>query len=199
MAQFFEIRYSKNFRLFTGGLAFLAGIANFGIIPAVGARCFIYFLGLPDQVRIFSHLIPTYVLLMALFLSITLTITLSGGFITVMITDCVEGIISQLFYIVIIATLIFLFPWSDISATLADAPPGKSLLNPFDSLGLRDFNIWYVLMGLASSLYGTMAWQMPELTMPRPSLRMRAEWAAFWVAGGKWARVQWSLFWPFAP
>jgi len=38
LAQFFEVRYSKAFRLFTGGLAFLAGIANFGIIPAVGAR-----------------------------------------------------------------------------------------------------------------------------------------------------------------
>ena len=42
LAQFFELRYTKRFRLFTGFLGFFgffAGILNFGIIPAVGARC----------------------------------------------------------------------------------------------------------------------------------------------------------------
>jgi SSS family solute:Na+ symporter len=34
LAQFFEMRYSRRFRLFAGGLAFFAGLANFGIIPA---------------------------------------------------------------------------------------------------------------------------------------------------------------------
>ena len=33
LAQFFELRYSKRFRIFTGMLGFLAGIVNFGIIP----------------------------------------------------------------------------------------------------------------------------------------------------------------------
>ncbi len=126
LAWFFEIRYSKNFRLFTGSLAFLAGIANFGITPAVGARGFVYFIALPETARILAWTVPTYIPLMALFLSITLAITLAGGFITVTITNCMEGIISQIFYITIIATLLFPFQWSDISATLADAPPGKS-------------------------------------------------------------------------
>ncbi|MCX6935666.1 MAG: hypothetical protein NTZ01_05695 [Verrucomicrobia bacterium] len=47
LAQFFEIRYSKSFRVFTGFLGFAAGMANFGIIPIVGARFLTYFLGLP--------------------------------------------------------------------------------------------------------------------------------------------------------
>ncbi|HEY9250653.1 MAG TPA: hypothetical protein VIO38_16045 [Rariglobus sp.] len=34
LAQFFEMRYSRNFRSFTGVLGFLAGVINFGIIPA---------------------------------------------------------------------------------------------------------------------------------------------------------------------
>jgi SSS family solute:Na+ symporter len=159
LAQFFEVRYSRRFRIFNGSLAFLAGIANFGIIPAVGARCFVYFLGMPERLPLFGGTFPTYILLMAIFLSVTLCITLAGGFITVMVTDCVEGILSQLIYVVLIITLLMMFNWSDISETLASAPPGHSRLNPFDSLGLKDFNLWYVLMGLATGIYGRLAWQ----------------------------------------
>ncbi len=94
LAQFFEIRYSKAFRIFTGILGFVAGILNFGIIPAVGSRFLVYFWELPQTLCIFSFTIPTYVPLMAFFLSITLFITLSGGVINLMITQCIERIVS---------------------------------------------------------------------------------------------------------
>jgi SSS family solute:Na+ symporter len=42
LAQFFEIRYNKSFRLFTGLLGFFAGLLNFGIIPAIGARTMVF-------------------------------------------------------------------------------------------------------------------------------------------------------------
>jgi solute:Na+ symporter, SSS family len=159
LAQFFELRYSKRFRVFTGMLGFFAGIVNYGIIPAVAARAMVYFLGLPVTLSLFSFEVPTYIPLMALFLTITLFITLSGGLITVMITDCVEGIMSQLFYLVIIAALLLMFSWDQISEVLSNRPPGQSLINPFDSLGLKDFNLWYVLMATFVGVYGTMAWQ----------------------------------------
>jgi SSS family solute:Na+ symporter len=159
LAQFFEIRYSKSFRLFTGILGFLAGILNFGIIPAVGARCLVYFLGLPPTVTVFSWTIPTYLVLMAVFLSVALFVALSGGVITVLIVNCVEGIMSQLFYLIIIAAMLTMFSWHQISAVLGAAPPGQSLLNPFDSAGIKDFDIWYVLMVLAVNIYSTLAWQ----------------------------------------
>ena len=159
LGQFFEIRYSKQFRLFTGMLGFVAGLLNFGIIPAVGARFFVYFLGLPPAVTVYSHVIPTYIPLLGLFLSITAALALAGGLITVIMTNCIEGIISQILYLVVIVCLITMFRWPQIATVLEHRPPGQSLLNPFDSMGLKDFNLAYVLMTLFLTVYGTMAWQ----------------------------------------
>jgi SSS family solute:Na+ symporter len=159
LGQFFEIRYGKSLRLFAGLLGFFAGILNFGIIPAIGARCLVYFLGLPETVRILSLTVPTYVPLMALFLTITCFVAISGGVITVMIINTLEGIISQIFYVIIIIALLLIFTWPEMHSYLLDRKPGYSLVNPFDAAKVADFNLSYVLMGLAAWLYGTMAWQ----------------------------------------
>ncbi len=159
LAQFFEIRYNKAFRVFTGIVGFLAGILNFGIIPAVGARVLVYFLGLPETVRVLSFTIPTYVPLMALFLSITLCVALSGGVITVMIVNTMEGILSQIFYLVIIFAVLSLFTWAEMNQALTSRPPGLSLIDPFDAFKTADFNLSYVLMAIWGSIYGRNAWQ----------------------------------------
>ena len=159
LAQFFEIRYSKRFRIFTGFLGFAAGMANFGIIPVVGARFMTYFLGLPHTLHVYGWEIPTHIPLMAVLLAMALCLTLSGGLITLMITNCLEGMISMVLFLVIIGALLMMFSWTEISQVLVNRPPGESLLNPFDSFGLKDFNIWYVLIGLFGAVYRTMAWQ----------------------------------------
>jgi SSS family solute:Na+ symporter len=159
VGQFFEIRYSKSFRKFAGILAVLAGVLNFGIIPAIGARFMVYILDFPTVLQVFSFHIPTFVVLMAVFLAINLFITLSGGLITIMMTNCVEGIVSQILYLVLIFGLLAMFPWSEVSATLCDTPPHQSLMNPLDSRDLKDFNIWFTIMSTALAFYATMAWQ----------------------------------------
>lgn len=159
LAQFLELRYSRNFRLFSGILGFVAGIMNFGIIPAVGSRFLVYILGWPHDLSIGAISIPTYVPLMGVLLIVTLLIALGGGLITVMVTDCLEGIFSQIFYIVIIVALLLIFSWDQISEVIANRPPGKSMVNPFDSLEIKDFNLWYILMVTFIGVYGTMAWQ----------------------------------------
>ncbi|NIM00736.1 MAG: sodium:solute symporter, partial [Acidobacteria bacterium] len=50
LAEFFERRYSRNFRVFAGIVAFVSGIVNFGIFPAVGARFFIHYCALPREI-----------------------------------------------------------------------------------------------------------------------------------------------------
>jgi solute:Na+ symporter, SSS family len=159
LAQFFEIRYTKGLRLFTGVLGFFAGVLNFGIIPAVGARFMVYILGFSPELHVLGLTIPTFILLMAAFLSINLFVTLTGGLITIMMTNCIEGIVSQIMYLVLIFGLLSIFSWHQISDSLGNQPPGKSLLNPFDTSGLKDFNIWYVIMSCLTGTYSIMAWQ----------------------------------------
>ncbi|MBC8041195.1 MAG: sodium:proline symporter [Opitutaceae bacterium] len=159
LAQFFEMRYSRNFRSFTGVLGFLAGVINFGIIPAIGARFMVYFLQLPPEIVIGPHSLPTYIPLMGIFLAASLTLAISGGLITLMVTDCIEGIFSQLMYIVIIIGVLSVVGWSQMSTVLGSRPTGISMVNPFDAWQVEDFNLWYVLMGVFLTTYGTMAWQ----------------------------------------
>ncbi len=125
LAQFFEIRYSKRFRIFTGFLGFAAGLANFGVGPIIGARFLAFFLGLPQKVEIFGIHFETYILLMGLLLCISLAITLSGGLISLMITNCIEGMLSQVMFLVIIIALLTMFSWNEISHVLEARPPGS--------------------------------------------------------------------------
>lgn len=160
LAQFFEIRYSKSFRLFAGILVFASGLLNYGIFPAVSARFFVYFCGLPQDLNIVGiTTIPTFSVVMIIYLSLALIMTLTGGQLTVMVTDCIEGMLSLIMLMIVLTSLMIIFDWSQIQEALSSAPPGKSMLNPFDIGSAKDFNIWYVLIGMMGSVYGVMAWQ----------------------------------------
>ena len=60
LAEFFERRYSRRFRVFTGMLAFVSGIINFGIFPAVGARFFIHYMGFPEAIVVAGLAVPVF-------------------------------------------------------------------------------------------------------------------------------------------
>jgi SSS family solute:Na+ symporter len=159
LAQFFEVRYSRNFRLFAGMLAFLSGVINYGIFPAVSSRFFVYFCGFPQSLNFSFFEVPTYAVIMVVYLTLALTMSLTGGQLTVMITDCIEGLLSLIMFLCIITALLVMFDWSQIQSVMAAAPPGKSMLNPFDIAKAKDFNLWYVLIGMMGSVYAVMAWQ----------------------------------------
>ncbi len=147
-AQFIEIRYSRKLRVFAGMLAFVSGIINYGIFPAVTARFFIFFCGIPRYSSVvFGHEINwTLGAVMAFLLGIALCFTLSGGQIAIMITDFIQGQFMNLTFLAVMAILLFNINWSDIISTLEQAPKGKSMLNPFDTSQVQDFNLWFFIM-----------------------------------------------------
>lgn len=159
LAQFFEMRYSKRFRVFMGLMAFGSGVVNYGIFPAVAARFFVYFCGFPPTVHVAGLALPTFAIVMAILLGFALVFTLLGGQLTAMVTDCVEGLISGVMYLVIAVALLVMFSWSDISEAMMAVPEGKSMFNPFQTGKVENFNIWFVLIGIFTSIYTCMAWQ----------------------------------------
>jgi len=159
MGQFFEIRYSRSFRIFAGALQALSGIINYGLFPAVGARFLVYFLDLPQIVPFLGHDWPTFALLMAFFLTIAVVITTLGGQLTIMTSDCVMGILSYPMYLAVVIAIFMGFSWSgEMAPALMDRPPGESMLNPFDTFNLRDFNLFFVFVGIMGGVYGVMSW-----------------------------------------
>ena len=159
MGQFLEMRYSRSFRIFAAILQSISGVINYGIFPAVGARFVVYFCNLPLNVNIFGWEFPTFALLMAGFLGLAVFIVTLGGQITVMATDCIQGILSYPMYVVVVIFIFWKFSWhSEIAPSLLDRPAGESMLNPYDITGLRDFNIFFVCVGILSSVINVMSW-----------------------------------------
>ena len=159
MGQFLEIRYNRPFRIYAAFLQTIAGLVNYAIIPAVGARAFIYYCDLPFQLDIYGWKINTFVLLMAMILLIALIIIMLGGQISIMLTDCLQGIISYPLYMIIVFFLLYSFSFhGDIFPALADRAPGESMLNPFDTKNLRVFNLFATFVGLVAAFLNRMSW-----------------------------------------
>lgn len=152
LAQFLEIRYSRRFRIFAGAVAWVAGIVNFGIFPAVGARFFIYFCGLPDSFAM-------YALIMIILLAFAIFFTFLGGQIAVIVTDFIQGTFCNIMFVVILVGVLCMFSWPQITEALSMAPEKVSLVHPFHTQDAKDFNLWYFLIFAYIILINVGIWQ----------------------------------------
>lgn len=159
LAQFFEMRYSRRFRFFSGLLCWISGVLNFGIFPAVTAHFIIYFFGLPQIVHFGPIDVSMFAVVMAIHLGFCLFVILNGGQIAMMITDFVQGVIGLIIGMALTIFLVYSFSWTDIYAGLQIAPANKSMVDPFQTSQASDFSIWYFLIGIFGSIYSIRSWQ----------------------------------------
>ena len=62
--QLFEVRYSKNVRVLASFLNVFSGVFNFGVLPALAARFFVYFCGFPAHLTLLGATVPTFAVIM---------------------------------------------------------------------------------------------------------------------------------------
>ena len=162
MGQFLEMRYNRKFRILAAFLQSISGIMNYAIFPAVSARAIMYFAEIPPYFYLGDWKFSSFAILMVMFLGIALWLALLGGQITIMVTDCIQGILSYPFYAVLVFYVLYRFDWfGEITPTLIYAREpgsGRSMLNPFDVYKLRDFNLFYVFAGIFSGVFNRVSW-----------------------------------------
>lgn len=159
MAELFEIRYSKRFRVFSGVVAWIAGIINFGIFPGVGARLFIYLTGMPVYTYTLGplELDLTLGIVMAVLLSVAVLLTFAGGQITVMVTDFLQGQFTNIGLVAILIFVLVSIGWDDIITGLKVVPDNKNMIDPF--AGEHIFGFWFFAIMLFINFYNYLGWQ----------------------------------------
>lgn len=163
MAQFIETRYSRRLRVFAGFLGFFSGVLNCAVFPMVTARFLIYFLRLSDTFTMFSITLPTYHMIMLVMVGSAVIMAISGGQITIMVTDFFQGVLVTVAFMAGIIFILKLFGWNEIMDTLCAAekisspaqkeivslyqrPEGASMVHPFKMTTIPDFGLPYFLM-----------------------------------------------------
>lgn len=158
MAEFFEMRYSRGFRIFAGCIAFISGVVNYALFPAVAGRFFLYYTGIPSSFPLFGVTFSTFGVMMALFLSVALFIVMRGGQLTTLVTDCLQGIFSYIAYAIIVFTILSIFSISEVREAVMARPVGESFFNPFNIGNLTNFNILFVMINMFAGIYTRNAW-----------------------------------------
>jgi solute:Na+ symporter, SSS family len=158
LAQFFEMRYSRKFRIFAGILAFFAGIVNYGIFPAVSARFFIYFCGIPEHFMLAGLSVPTYPVLLAGILSLALWYVFIGGQIAVLISNFYQGMFCFAVFGVLIVFCMWKYPWNELISGLLTTPNGAAMVDPLQGKS-DNFGFLYFAIASAGMFFHNIGWQ----------------------------------------
>ncbi|MBZ0173172.1 MAG: hypothetical protein K8E66_12380 [Phycisphaerales bacterium] len=175
LAEYFERRYGRRFRVYSGVVVFLAGLLNFAIFPVVGARFFVYFCGLPAEVVFLGLDVPTVAILMGLLLSVAVWFVFAGGQVSVVATDFAQGVLVNVSFIIIAAFLLFRVDWATLGEVAAAAPAMESPVNPFDTGEIKNFGFMFFLVSVVAVIYGQGSWQGEQayLTSARTAHELR--------------------------
>jgi len=159
IGQFLEQRYSRKFRITAAIIRTFAEMVTNAIGPAVAVRFFIYFIGIPHKIPVFGFEIPTYGILVALMLTLAMALLWPAGRISLLITDCFQGIISYPIFVIFTVFVLLNMDWfKDVTPVMLDRAPGESFLNPMDVAALRDFNLFALIVTVVGGVLNRAAW-----------------------------------------
>lgn len=159
LGQFLEMRYNRKFRVFAASLRSLSEMLANMIMPAIAARFFIYFLGLPHTLSIFGFSMPTFMVVVIICLTVAISIICTGGTLALVITDAIQGMFCFPLIVVFVVFVLCKFSWSnEIIPVMLDRADGESFLNPYDISNLRDFNLFFVVVTVFTTVIHRASW-----------------------------------------
>ena len=159
LGQFLEMRYNRPFRIIAAFLRSISEMLANMIMPAVGARFFIYFLGLPPTLSLFGQKVPTFIFLTLLILTIAVSIICMGGTLAVVITDTIQGMFCYPLLVLFVIFILCKFNWNtEIVPVMQDRVLGQNCLNPYDVSDMRDFNPFQVGVGIVTLIINRAVW-----------------------------------------
>lgn len=146
-AQFFEMRYSRKFRIFMGMLGWFAGVIHWGIFPIVTARLLTHLMALPNEFVFAGMTLSTPHTIMFALLFVAVFLACSSGQIAVMVTDFLQGAMTNIVLLIVIFIILYKIGWSEIIAGLrVPQGEGMSMLDPMKIGSGSDFGIGYYLL-----------------------------------------------------
>lgn len=159
IGQFLEMRYNRSLRIFASSLRTLSEILANTIGPAIAARFFVYFLDMPNRITILGFSFPSYYLIIVLVLLLAITVLWPGGTLSLIVTDCFQGLLSYPIFVTFTLYLVCRFSWNEeIVPVMLDRASGESFLNPYDIEQLRDFNIFALAVSVINSIINKASW-----------------------------------------
>ena len=157
--QFLEMRYNRPFRIFAAIVRTAAEMTTNAIGPAVAARFFVYFLGLPHQVDVCGIQVQTFALIAFIIVALAVVLILPGGRVSLIITDCLQGIMGYPIFVIIAVFVLTEISWeTQIIPAMANRIAGESFLNPYDVEDLRDFNTFALITSLLAAMLNRASW-----------------------------------------
>lgn len=159
LAQFFELRYSKRFRVMSGGVAFVSGIINYGIFPGVTARFFMALCGMPERFMLAGESIATFPVVMVVLLALGIFMVFAGGMVSIILTDFLQGVFCFGTFVFICFWLMAQFPWPVLERAMFAMPQGTSFVDPFGLSREKNFDVMYWAISAFVLFYAARAWQ----------------------------------------
>ena len=159
LGQFLEMRYNRPLRFYASALRSITELLVNCMCPALAARFMIYYLGLPLKISVCGIEVPTFLILTLIMISLCVLICCLGGNLALVVTDTIQGFFCYPLLIIFAIFVLVRFSWStEIVPVLNDRVAGQSFLNPYDVRGLRDFNVFALIVSIYSGIINRGAW-----------------------------------------
>ena len=123
------------------------------------ARFFMYFLDLPKKFEFLGITFTTFNTIMIVVLIVAISIICMGGSMAIIVTDTIQGFICYPLMVLFVVFLLYRFSLTQkIMPVLSARVAGENFLNPYDIDNLRDFNYFFLIVGVVSTLLHRASW-----------------------------------------